>query len=271
MVKERSNNLISFSPRRLASSFYCGVLGNHLRFRPGTPKTFGLQYGTDADANIHKFYSKNKDYEFNDELEYIIKIAPPSSTAVPDEKVTQIFNIDGSDYILSGFTDVTFDEEILEVKTGKQQAWHTIQALSYAVIKNRPCRVVYITRQYSIVIQPELKRLEDIIRIAIHNENTGFTSKNEMCQYCTLKQSCIQWNEHSPYVDVLVSAKRLLDTENLLTEDRTAIRKYYNTLRGMLGKYLTINTSYVSNEYSISVSNTKDKRTLRLNKRKLFK
>ena len=271
MANERSKP-ISFSPRRLAVSFYCGLSGKHARHRPGTPASPGLSYGTAADNNIHKFYSGENDYELNDELEYMIYTAPAADSAVSDEKVTEIYEVDGEKYIISGFTDVTFDAEVVEVKTGKQQAWHTIQALCYATIKNRPCRLTYITKRYSIVIQPDIERLKNIIRIAIHNERIDSTGKNEMCQYCTLKQSCIQWNEHSAHVDTIVSLKRLLENNKLIADDRKMLQKQYNELRLILIKYLTVDTTYVSNEYSLSVSvNDDNKRILRIIKRAMFK
>lgn len=260
LFKEINNKkVVSYSPRRLAKAFYCGKAAYHDRFSPGSPTNRGIDFGSNRDQQISELVNGNiKTY--SKELEFYVLNTPqltPEVKASVESNLT--YEIPDTDYIvhLIGLTDVVYPNLVVEVKTGKQKRWHEIQALSYAVAFNRRCQIIYITRGYSIFIEPDKDKLIEITRTAIQNELEEQTKRNENCEFCTLKQFCSQWQEYSSYIKVMASLKQHLSNSNISEEEEKETKDIISRLSKYADKYLNSGESYKVED--VLVIPTKDK------------
>jgi hypothetical protein len=260
---ENEEKVITYSPRRLAKAFYCGKSAYHDRFSPGSPLTKGIEYGSTIDSEISKLISR-KQYKYSKEIEFYVLNTPsltddvkPSQESkskieltVLGEKVT---------VLLEGLCDVLYPNLVVEVKTGKQKKWHEIQALCYAVAFKRTCQIIYVTRGYSIFVEPDEEKLKEILLKGINNELTEQTSRNEFCEHCVLKKGCFEWDTRSSYVKAMGMLKQYLITENIDEQEEKEIKESITKLSKYAQKYMSIGESYrVEN---ILILPNKDKET----------
>ncbi len=216
-ITNTEKQVISYSPRRLAKAFYCGKSASHDRYRPGTPTNAGIEFGLRKDKDISRFVSGER-VDITPELEFFIMNTPQLTDDVkPSIDSKLLIDIEGTSYSirLEGICDVLYPSRVVEVKTGKQKAWHEIQALSYAVTFERPCQIIYITRGYSIFVEPDKDKLISICKKAIGNEINKTTQRNDLCSECTLKQFCPEFQTNSTYIRSIAYLKEHINNKDL--------------------------------------------------------
>lgn len=265
LIKQLQNEekVISYSPRRLAKAYYCGKSAYHDRFSPGSPVTKGIEYGSAIDSQISKLVS-GQEYTYSKEIEFYV-LNTPSLTddvkASQDSKLKIALPKSGETITiqLEGLCDVLYPELVVEVKTGKQKKWHEIQALCYAIAFKRTCQIIYVTRGYSIFVEPDENKLLEILNKAIENEISSQTSRNEFCEHCTLKKACFEWNTESSYIKAMAMLKQYSMLENLDKEEEKEIKDCISKLSKYAHKY--INTGESHKIENILVIPNKDKET----------
>jgi len=254
-------SIVSYSPRRLSKGYYCGKAAYHDRFRPDAPNSLGLTFGSNVDtdiANIIKGEPIVSEY-MSPAVEYFIMNTPAidENTSADGDSIIEL-EIDKQPIRIAGYYDVKFKEKVVEVKTGKQKIWHEIQALCYAVSFNLPCQIIYVTRGYSVYVQPDKDKLIDIVKTAIKNELSDNTSRNEHCDFCQLKMSCPQWDKESSIFRVLVGYHELLDSPDIDEKGKFAIQYLFEHTESIIKKYLIPGTSHNIDNYKVRV-NGRDK------------
>jgi hypothetical protein len=260
---ENEEKVITYSPRRLAKAFYCGKSAYHDRFSPGSPLTKGIEYGSAIDSEISKLVS-GKEYKYSKEIEFYVLNTPSLTDDVKPSQESKS-NIELTVFgekvtvLLEGLCDVLYPNLVVEVKTGKQKKWHEIQALCYAVAFKRICQVIYVTRGYSIFVEPDEEKLKEILLKAIDNEVIEQTSRNEFCEHCVLKKGCFEWDTRSGYIKAMGMLKQYLTTENLDKQEEKDVKECIAKLSKYAHKYINAGESYrVEN---VIVLPNKDKET----------
>lgn len=258
---ESGEEVISYSPRRLAKSYYCGVAGYHDRYSPGSPMTGGIQFGLKVDQNISNFIStKMETSQIGKELEFFVFNTPPTDTETkPGADLVMTYKVPGTNYIvhLAGIADVLYKTRVVEIKTGKPKDWHRVQALSYACITGLPCQIIYVTRNYSIYVEPDMEELLRITRVCIENEIGKTSSKCEHCSFCSLKPMCREFTSDNNYLRVLCSLKTLVDS----TEDKKLKKKAQATLKEytrLANDQISPDSVYEYGGYTIRTRSRKD-------------
>lgn len=249
-----SNKSISYSPRRIATGVSCGRAAAHGRYKGGTESTIGLKVGTSVDKIIHDFF-KYDIYISCPELDYTIINTPPNTeTTTPDYEITFQLEVDGQKFHVLGYADIVFDEYIVEIKTGKQQRWHEIQALCYAVALNRPCRIMYVTKFFYIEVEPDLKKLKSLIKQAWENEQARSVERCEFCPYCPLKVGCDAWNNRNSLLRAVVGLKESIDKSIVPQEDQKNIEVIYDYLKFVAGKTVDSSSAYQVDGHRVTAS-----------------
>lgn len=262
---EDGTQFVSFSPRRLAKSYYCGVAGYHDRYSPGSPMTGGIQFGSRVDQAIGSFISDKlgpeEGQQIDRELEFFVFNTPP---ATPDTKsgveLKTTYNIPGTKYnvLLIGIADVLYPGvRVVEIKTGKPKDWHKIQALSYACITGLPCQIVYVTRGFSIFIEPDWDELLRITRVCLENELGKIATKCEHCAFCSLKPMCSEFTSDNDYIRVLCALKTLVDN----SEDKKLKKQHTLNLKAYIrlaNNYLAVGETYEFGGYLVGTRSSED-------------
>lgn len=261
--QKESTEPVSYSPRRLAVGYYCGTLAKHSRTDGGQPESPGLIYGNQIDKVIAMFYMSgaypSPGSNGIDELEYVVVNTPPTVPGIPilSTDVRGQFHINGIDFIVGGKTDLTFDSLVVEIKTGVDKEWHLIQALCYATILDRPCRILYATRKHHKTVEPDRRKLEDIIWQSYVNEQNASAAKCEHCSTCPVKLGCPVWNEYNSLARVLLGLQEAKKDEQISAADRKELEKTYGDVRALALKYLEEGQTYKADLGTVSVTNGK--------------
>lgn len=257
---ENGRQLVSYSPRRLAKSFYCGAGGYHDRYSPGAPTTGGMEFGLKVDKNISAFVNdKLQANGVSRELEYYLfntpKLTPEAQAGV--ELIHQ-FEIPNTNFtvLLMGIADVIYESRVVEIKTGKAKDWHRIQALCYACITNKPCQIIYVTRGFSVFVEPDWEELLRIVRTSLDNEVGKAYQKCEHCAFCGIKPMCSEFNSNNDYIRVLCSLRSLVDS----CTDKQEAKEYRAMLKKLIrqstGKLL-LDHLYTYNGYTVRTRSSK--------------
>lgn len=251
-MSEETKKPISYSPSRLSQAFYCGKLAAHSRTKGGNPETYGVRFGSAVDEVIENFYKENI-YVPSEELHYALLVTPPKTETTQAQEAFEFEFGEGENRVsIRGYIDLTFDEFVVEIKTGEAKDWHKIQALIYAIVKKRPVRIVYVTQRFHITVQPDEDRLREIIQIAIDNEKNQYVSRNEHCAYCALKSDCEAWNKQSALARVLIGLKEILNEEDWLTDDIKKVEKMFNECKDLSKVYMSPLFRYASDGHTVS-------------------
>lgn len=261
--KETEQAVISYSPRRLAVGYYCGALAAHSRTDGGQPETPGLIYGNFIDKAIAMFFMTgahlSPESQGYGELEYTIYNTPPvkQGERVSSTSVRGTYTINGKEFVVGGKTDLTFDELVIEVKTGVDKEWHLIQALSYATILQRPCRILYVTRKHHKTVEPNVDELKRIIWEAYLNEQARSESKCEHCATCPIRKGCSVWSQYSPLARTLVGLQECKSLPDISDKDKKELEMLYKKLRPLATTYLDNDCTYRVDRGSVTITNGK--------------
>lgn len=252
-VKNHIRN-ISFSPRRLAASYYCGRLGNHLRRRDGSPRSVGMDFGTRVDDIVTNFY-KYGTYVKCRELDYIIMNTPANREVETQTLLTKTYHDSKSltNFTIGGVSDLIFPEYGVEVKTGKEKEWHYIQALSYATITDKEWKLLYITQEFMKTVKPNDIELVDMMRTAVEHEEQEYTKKSSHCDGCGAKIGCPMWSAWTPLAEA-TGGLRALTQENspLDAEEKGHIEKAFEYVKYLMTKYVTEKITFNNGHTNIS-------------------
>lgn len=270
-----NNPTISYSPRRLSVSFYCGKHGYHLRFKPGAKPNIGMDFGTTVDTIIKKFVQEGTVPKPNTvpelalkALDYFIINAPAITESTETESsfstiYNDVIKIDDTnqyvDVIVGGYPDVVFNDKIVEIKTGKPSKWHEIQALTYATVYNRPTQILYVTNEFSIYVEPNLSLLKNIIKQSVHNEIFSYTARNEHCVHCTLKPFCQEFSQDSSVVKLFIALEEIGNMDTLHEYNKSVVDMLKDNAKRFLLDYLTPNITYNIDGYGLRTYANKDK------------
>jgi len=242
---------IQYSPRRISTAFYCGSLAIHGRNRGGIPSNRGLEIGGSIDQTVYDFF-KHGTYRNCKELNYTIMNTPPKYEADPSKPIDFTIKTDIGIFRIGGFTDVTFRKVVIEIKTGEQKKWHEIQALCYAVAEDKPCRILYVSRDYFVTVQPDRDKLRAILIQAWKNEEISLVEKCEHCQNCPIRANCTVWNNRHAAARVLVGLKELIDSGMIPSEDIDHVSVINSYMKQLAGKILEPDIGYQVDGYSIT-------------------
>lgn len=244
---------VSYSPRRLAAAFGCGRLAGHLRTHGGTPANVGMVFGTNTDQAVTSMVDERK-YVHNPQMEYFLFNTPDLATGKPGQESVGKYTVDGIEFTVRGFMDVLYPDMVVENKTGEAADWHYIQALSYATSENKVCRILYLTRQYFVEVQPDRARLEEILRQAWKNEQSQSTKRTDLCSHCPLKSSCDKWYTRNCLAQATLDLYALNQETFLTEEEKSYVAKMLDYTKSLALKYLDPGKTYTSDVgYGISL------------------
>lgn len=257
---EDGTQLVSYSPRRLAKSYYCGVSGYHDRYSPGAPTTGGMTYGLRVDKAISEMITSKTGNASSTDIEYFVfntpQVEEDTETGVP---LSTEYDIPGTKYkiVLAGLCDVLYKKRVVEIKTGKAKAWHKIQALCYACITNKPCQIIYVTRGYSIIVEPDWDELVRITKVSLEKEISRVAEKCEHCDFCGLKPMCSEFNMENIYVKSLCVIRDLVKYSSTYREARMN-KDILKLLIAEAHKHLKPGQTYVYGGYTITTRSTNE-------------
>lgn len=257
---EDGTQLVSYSPRRLAKSYYCGVSGYHDRYSPGAPTTGGMTYGLRVDKAISEMITSKTGNASSTDIEYFVfntpQVEEDTETGVP---LSTEYDITGTKYkiVLAGLCDVLYKKRVVEIKTGKAKAWHKIQALCYACITNKPCQIIYVTRGYSIIVEPDWDELVRITKVSLEKEISRVAEKCEHCDFCGLKPMCSEFNMENIYVKSLCVIRDLVKYSSTYREARMN-KDILKLLIAEAHKHLKPGQTYVYGGYTITTRSTNE-------------
>jgi hypothetical protein len=264
---EDGTKLVSYSPRRLAKSYYCGVSGYHDRYSPGAPTTGGMIYGLGIDRAISELVSNKTGNASSNDIEFYVFNTPQvdenTLTAVP---LSMEFDIPDTNYriVLAGHCDVLYSGRVVEVKTGKAKAWHKIQALAYACMTGKPCQIIYVTRGYSIVIEPDFDELLRITEVSLDKEISRVAEKCEHCEFCGLKPMCSEFNMENIYIKSLCVIRDLVKYSSTYQEAKMN-KDILKLLIAEAHKHLKPGQTYVYGGYTITTRSTNELEPYKVN------
>lgn len=257
---EDGTQLVSYSPRRLAKSYYCGVSGYHDRYSPGAPTTGGMTYGLRVDKAISEMITSKTGNASSTDIEYFVfntpQVEEDTETGVP---LSTEYDIPGTKYkiVLAGLCDVLYKKRVVEIKTGKAKAWHKIQALCYACITNKPCQIIYVTRGYSIIVEPDWDELVRLTKVSLEKEISRVAEKCEHCDFCGLKPMCSEFNMENIYVKSLCVIRDLVKYSSTYREARMN-KDILKLLIAEAHKHLKPGQTYVYGGYTITTRSTNE-------------
>lgn len=266
-ILEDGTELVSYSPRRLAKSYYCGVSGYHDRYSPGAPTTGGMVYGLGVDKAISQLITNKTGSAANSDIEYYVfntpKVDELTQTAVP---LSTEYYIPGTKYkvVLAGHCDVLYSGRVVEVKTGKAKDWHRIQALAYACMTNKACQIIYVTRGYSIIIEPDWEELLRITKVSLEKELSRVAEKCEHCEFCGLKPMCSEFTMENIYVKSLCVIRDLVKYSSTYREARMN-KDILKLLIAEAHKHLKPGQTYVYGGYTITTRSTNESEPNKVN------
>jgi len=253
------NDVITYSPTRIAAAYYCGILARHKRLGGGSISNYGIRFGSRIDRCIYLFY-KFGIYTPIPELDYVILNSPsvPYDKVEPAEKISFTVGIGSKKFKISGITDLTFPDVVIEIKTGIPRDWHKLQALCYAIAKNRPCRIYYVTKEVFIQVEPNIDELKKAILDAYHNEISGKHSRTVFCKTCLLKEGCPSWEEYSPHLRVIAGLKEIYDSCDDIQKDvKKELKNAYLSVRRKVINLIDMDKAYTVDGYNITPYITK--------------